>query len=590
MLKGIDVSYCQGNIEFSKIDKNQVQFAIIRSSFGWEANQKDNYFERNYAGFKKLGIPVGAYHYSYAKTAEEAVKEANYCLECIKGKTFEFPIFIDMEEPKCAAAGRRACTDVALAFIKTIESAGHQSGVYTNPNWLENYLYKDEIIGKVNLWLAHWEVSKPYCNCMMWQYGVGKCGTIKGIDGEIDLDYSYVDAKLASTSVTVPVNVLADRDAFLKKAVEYIGKNGYYVCKTKLGLDAVYDWCQFAVSAIFKECGFFGKYTDGVHSFASDEPRYGDGKYGEWFLKGKKSPEPGDLIMFRYSELSPIDKYSASHVGIVESINGDVITTLEGNVEGNSTNWAESSTFKRKTRYLSDPSVYSFYRPFWAGSTKTTDTSSSSNSATSSKKSVTEVAQEVIEGKWSSGDTRKKLLTEAGYDYGKVQDKVNEILSKPTPPKKTTDELAKEVIDGKWGSGDDRKNRLTAAGYDYSAVQKKVNQLMSSQKSSTSTSQTSDTYYTVKSGDTLSSIAAKYGTTYQKLAQYNNISNPNIITVGQKIKIPGSSQTVTRKSNEAIAREVIQGKWGSGQDRKARLTAAGYNFSTIQDIVNKLMR
>ena len=86
MKKGIDVSYCQGNIDFSKIDKNQVQFVIIRSSYGWEANQKDSKFEQNYEGFKKLGIPVGAYHYSYAKTKEQAVMEAKYCLECIKGK------------------------------------------------------------------------------------------------------------------------------------------------------------------------------------------------------------------------------------------------------------------------------------------------------------------------------------------------------------------------------------------------------------------------------------------------------------------------------------------------------------------------
>ena len=163
MKKGIDVSYCQGRIDFDRIDKNQVQFAIIRSSFGWEKNQKDSQFERNYAGFKKLGIPVGAYHYSYAKTKEQAVKEAKYCLECIRGKSFELPVFLDMEEQSCAAAGRRACTDVAKAFIETMERAGYRSGIYTNPNWLENYLYKAELVGKVNIWLAQWGSSEPYC-------------------------------------------------------------------------------------------------------------------------------------------------------------------------------------------------------------------------------------------------------------------------------------------------------------------------------------------------------------------------------------------------------------------------------------------
>ncbi len=191
MKKGIDVSYCQGRIDFDRIDKNQVQFAIIRSSFGWEKNQKDSQFERNYAGFKKLGIPVGAYHYSYAKTKEQAVKEAKYCLECIRGKSFELPVFLDVEEQSCAAAGRRACTDVAKAFIETMERAGYRSGIYTNPNWLENYLYKAELVGKVNIWLAQWGSSEPYCKCMLWQYAVGRSGTIRGIPGEIDLDYCY---------------------------------------------------------------------------------------------------------------------------------------------------------------------------------------------------------------------------------------------------------------------------------------------------------------------------------------------------------------------------------------------------------------
>jgi len=482
MKKGIDVSYCQGNIDFNKIDKNQVQFVIIRSSFGWEANQKDNCFERNYEGFKRLKIPVGAYHYSYAKTVEQAVKEAKYCLECIKGKSFDLPVFIDMEEASCAAAGRRACTDVAKAFIQTMEKAGYSSGIYTNPNWLENYLYKDEIIGKVNLWLAQWGSSKPYCDCMIWQYDVGKKGAISGINADIDLDYCYADIQSKSTSAnktsTVPVNVLADRDKFLKKAAEYIGKNGYYVCKTKLGLDTILDWCAFAVSAIMKDCGFIGKYTDGVHSFASDEARYGDGKYGTFFVKGSKAPQAGDLIMFRYSSLSPIDDYSASHVGIVEKVDGNTITTLEGNVEGSGDNWAETSTFKRKTRYLNDSSVYAFFRPNWSSSI-----TSNSASTQKSSKTVDELANEVIAGKWGSGDDRKSRLKNAGYDYTAVQNKVNEKLLGSKKQLKSTEEIAREVIAGKWGSGDERKKKLTSAGYDYNAVQLLVNALMSGRKS-----------------------------------------------------------------------------------------------------------
>lgn len=106
------------------------------------------------------------------------------------------------------------------------------------------------------------------------------------------------------------------------------------------------------------------------------------------------------------------------------------------------------------------------------------------------------------------------------------------------------------------------------------------------QKPSTS-SGTSETVYTVQRGDTLSGIAAKYGTTYQKLAQYNGITNPNIISVGQKIKIPGTG--TPKKSVDEIAREVIDGKWGNGADRKNRITAAGYDYAAVQKRVNQML-
>lgn len=101
--------------------------------------------------------------------------------------------------------------------------------------------------------------------------------------------------------------------------------------------------------------------------------------------------------------------------------------------------------------------------------------------------------------------------------------------SKPEPtPSKSIDELAKEVIDGKWGNGEDRKNRLTEAGYDYNAVQNKVNEILGANNKQ---------YYTIKSGDTLSGISAKFGTSISQLCAWNNISNPNLIYAGNKIRV-----------------------------------------------------
>lgn len=102
-----------------------------------------------------------------------------------------------------------------------------------------------------------------------------------------------------------------------------------------------------------------------------------------------------------------------------------------------------------------------------------------SRPATDGGKSVDEVADEVIAGQWGNGEDRKNALSNAGYDYSAVQNRVNEKLGAGTAtPSKSIDDIAREVIRGDWGNGDDRKQRLSSAGYDYSAVQKRVNELL----------------------------------------------------------------------------------------------------------------
>lgn len=95
------------------------------------------------------------------------------------------------------------------------------------------------------------------------------------------------------------------------------------------------------------------------------------------------------------------------------------------------------------------------------------------------RKSIEDIAREVISGEWGNGNTRKTKLEKAGYDYNKVQAKVNELLGKKTvKAKKSVTTIAKEVIQGKWGNGAERQKKLTEAGYNYAEVQKKVNQLL----------------------------------------------------------------------------------------------------------------
>lgn len=119
--------------------------------------------------------------------------------------------------------------------------------------------------------------------------------------------------------------------------------------------------------------------------------------------------------------------------------------------------------------------------------------------------------------------------------------KAEETEKKPAPAKKSNEEIANEVIAGKWGNGAEREKRLTEAGYNYNAIQSIVNAKLAKKPAP---AKPTNATYTVKSGDTLSGIAQKYNTTVNELAKLNNISNVNLIYAGQVMKLPtGSTQT-----------------------------------------------
>lgn len=189
MINGIDVSEHQGTIDWTKVSTD---FVMIRAGYGREISQKDKFFETNYSGCKIRGIPCGTYWYSYAMTTEEAVKEAKVCLEVIKGKKFEFPVYFDIEEKKTLALGMEKCSAIAAAFLEIIEKAGFWAGIYSSKSNLENYI-SEQIRSRYAVWVAHYGVAKTNYsgNFGIWQKS--NTGTVPGISGNVDLDECYVD-------------------------------------------------------------------------------------------------------------------------------------------------------------------------------------------------------------------------------------------------------------------------------------------------------------------------------------------------------------------------------------------------------------
>lgn len=310
---GIDISVWQNGFNFDKAKEEGVEFVILRGAY---STNEDKCFEDFYKQCNKKGLPVGAYHYSMAKTVKEAENEAKLMISILKGKQLEYPVYLDVEDKAQAKLGKDLLTSIIKTYCDALEQAGYYVGIYSTYSYLNSYTHINEL-AKYDKWIAQW--SKK-CTCKidygMWQFG-GETNMIRSnkIAGVVcDQDYAYKD-----------------------------------------------------YPSIIRNAG----------------------------LNGFKRPQDADAVP------TPVRPHP--------------------------------------------------------------------------QKTVTDIAKEVIEGKWGNGAERKKKITSAGYDYNAVQSKVNELLNNN---KKTVDEVAREVIQGKWGTGLNRKNRLQKAGYDYYSIQKRVNELM----------------------------------------------------------------------------------------------------------------
>lgn len=192
IFNGIDVSKWQGDIDWAKVKKSGIDFAMIRDGWGKKSeSQVDKKFYQNYNGAVDNDIKCGVYHYSYADSISDAIDEAQFCLENIYGKTLRYPVVFDIEDKTMLALSNRQRTDIVEAFCSEIEKAGYYAMFYCNLNWLNNYLIKDELLEKYDLWLAHWYTNVPGVQCGIWQHT--ETGKVDGINGNVDLNIAYKD-------------------------------------------------------------------------------------------------------------------------------------------------------------------------------------------------------------------------------------------------------------------------------------------------------------------------------------------------------------------------------------------------------------
>lgn len=183
----IDVSYAQGEINWEQVKSTGIDGVIIQCGYGDNMeSQDDKYWKRNADECTRMGIPFGAYLYSYAVSMAQAESEAQHVLRLIKGYKLSYPVYLDLEEPGTQAGA----VERAKRFGDLIESAGHWCGIYANLNWWNQYLPG---LDRFTKWIAQYNSTCDYTgkNKDMWQYS--STGRVAGINGNTDMNECYRD-------------------------------------------------------------------------------------------------------------------------------------------------------------------------------------------------------------------------------------------------------------------------------------------------------------------------------------------------------------------------------------------------------------
>lgn len=201
MKKGIDISKYQKGLQLSKI-KDEIDFVIVRAGYtGWgdaKSKAKDECFEDFYSQAKNLGIPVGCYYFTIARSYQDGVDEANWLYEnCLKGKSFEYPIYIDVENDSgnkqwLRKAGKDATTEGIKGFCETLENKGYYVGIYASDiSGFKDMMDADKLT-MYDKWVARYGKEPSYITSYgMWQTTSEK--RISGYNGNLDYNESYKD-------------------------------------------------------------------------------------------------------------------------------------------------------------------------------------------------------------------------------------------------------------------------------------------------------------------------------------------------------------------------------------------------------------
>lgn len=189
---GIDLSHWNGYVDFNEVAKAGYDFAILKCGGSDAGFYRDSKFEENYYKAKAAGIYVGSYYFVGSKciSKEDGEADAERFINLVKGKKFEYPLYLDFEAPP--ARTKAGNTEAAIAFCDRLEKAGYYAAIYASDisGFKERLNLED--LRRFDKWVARYGSAPSYVkNYGMWQYS--STGKVPGIDGNVDLNISYYD-------------------------------------------------------------------------------------------------------------------------------------------------------------------------------------------------------------------------------------------------------------------------------------------------------------------------------------------------------------------------------------------------------------
>ena len=202
--QGIDVSLnnypTDGSIDFESIKASGVDYVIIKAGSTYRNSftlgGKEEKFEQSYADAKAAGLDVGVYFYTYATNVEQIIRDAKLLLSILDGKQFEYPIYLDLEDPSLESIDRITVTRMCVEFFTILQRAGYYTGLYVNDTWLKEHIDTNTALRSFEIWYARpnpeWDTERFGENLGMWQYTFE--GTFDSMPGiPFDMSYAYKD-------------------------------------------------------------------------------------------------------------------------------------------------------------------------------------------------------------------------------------------------------------------------------------------------------------------------------------------------------------------------------------------------------------